>query len=210
MKGSLVLILLFILVCVGTVFGQTRPEIALTVNERFLDAALESVFAKGEPPSVALRAQAADTECKESITLLREINGVKSTVRFRDGRIVVPLAFRGSYRPPFIGCVDFSGTAEAVVEPEFDAQRQRVVAKSRLTNVSLTGSGGVGSSLLARLMQTSVDQKVNPIELIRLERLSFLFPIQSTGSLRLNAVGFRYTVQNGSITFFIPYEFVRL
>jgi hypothetical protein len=191
-----------------TAFGQ-KSEVALTVNEQFVDAALDAVFAKGDPPSVALKPEAADPKCAETITLLRELNGTKSSVRFREGRIIVPLAFRGSYKPPLIGCVDFSGTAEAVVEPEFDAQGQRVIAKAKLTNVSLNGTGGVGGALMAKLMQTSVDEKINPVELIRLEKLSFLFPIQNAGALRLNAVGFRYAVQNGSVTFYIPYEFVR-
>jgi hypothetical protein len=153
--------------------------------------------------------EGSDANCRESVTLLRELNGVKSAVRFRDGKIIVPLAFRGNYRPPLIGCVDFSGTAEAVVEPEFDAQGQRIIARSKLTNVALTGSGGLGGSIMAKLMQSSIDEKINPVELVRLERLSFLFPIQNTGSLKLNAVGFRYAVQNGSVTFYIPYEFVR-
>jgi hypothetical protein len=187
--------------------GQ-KSEIALTVNEQFVDAALDAVLSKGEPPAVALKAESAPS-CREAVTLLRELGGVKSAVRFREGKIIVPLAFRGSYSPPLIGCVDFAGTAEALIEPEFDVQGQRVIAKAKLTNVSLHGSGGFGGSLLARLMQTSIDEKINPVELIRLEKLSFLFPIQTTGALRLNAVGFRYAVQNGSVTFYIPYEFIR-
>ena len=191
-----------------TAFGQ-KSEIALTVNEQFVDAAIDAVLSKGEAPIVALKANVGDATCRETVTLLREMNGVRSAVRFREGKIIVPIAFRGNYRPPLIGCVDFSGTAEAVVEPEFDAPGQRVIAKSKLTNISLNGTGGFGGALMAKLMQSSIDEKINPVELVRLERLSFLFPIQNTGSLKLNAVGFRYVVQNGSVTFFIPYEFVR-
>ncbi len=203
-----IVFLLFISVSASAAFGQ-KSEVALTVNEQFVDAALDALFAKGEPPSVALRPEPADAKCNETLTLLRELNGTKSSVRFREGKIIVPLAFRGSYRPPLIGCLDFSGTAEAVVEPEFDSQGQRVIAKAKLTNVSLNGSGGIGGALMAKMMQTSVDERINPVELIRLEKLSFLFPIQNAGALRLNAVGFRYAVQNGSVTFYIPYEFVR-
>lgn len=189
-------------------FGQ-KSEIALSVNEQFVDAALDAVLSKGEPPAIPLKAESGDASCRESVTLLRELNGVRSGVRFREGKINVPLAFRGSYRAMFIGCVDFSGTGEAVVEPEFDSQNQRIIAKTKLTNIALSGMAGVGSSLLAKLLQSNIDEKINPVELIRLEKLSFLFPIQNTGSLRLNAVGFRYTVQNGSVTFYIPYEFIR-
>ena len=188
--------------------GQ-KSEIALSVNEQFVDAALDAVLSKGEPPAIPLKAEAGDASCHESVTLLRELNGVRSGVRFREGKINVPLAFRGSYKAMFIGCVDFSGTGEAIVEPEFDSQNQRIIAKTKVTNIALSGMAGVGSSLLAKLLQSNIDEKINPVELIRLEKLSFLFPIQNTGSLRLNAVGFRYAVQNGSVTFYIPYEFIR-
>ena len=208
MKFFRPLCLALVLITTHLALGQ-KSEIALTVNEQFVDTALDAVLAKGEPPSIALRDNGADANCKESVVLLRELNGVKSGVRFREGTIIVPLAFRGNYRPPVIGCVDVAGTAEAVVEPEFDAQNQRVIARARLTNVSLNGTGGIGSGLMAKLVQSSVDERINPVELIRLEKLSFLFPIQNTGTLKLNAVGFRYTVQNGSVTFYIPYEFVR-
>jgi hypothetical protein len=201
-----IVLLLFVFASFG--FAQ-KSEIALTVNEQFLDTAIDAVLAKGDPPTVALRPESADPKCSETVTLLRELNGVKSAVRFREGKIIVPLAFRGNYRPPLLGCVDFAGTAEAVVQPEFDALGQRVIAKTTLTNISLNGTGGIGGALMAKMMQSSVDEKINPLELIRLEKLSFLFPIQNTGTLRLNAVGFRYAVQNGSVTFYIPYEFVR-
>ena len=199
---------LLIFIFAGLALGQ-KSEIALTVNEQFVDAAIDAVLGKGEPPTVALKENSSDANCRETVTLLRELNGVKSAVRFRDGKIIVPIAFKGNYRPPLIGCVDFSGTAEAVVEPEFDAQGQRVIARSKLTNVSLNGTGGMGGALMAKLMQSTIDEKINPVELIRLDKLSFMFPIQSSGSLRLNAVGFRYAVQTGSVTFYIPYEFVR-
>ncbi len=198
----------FFLLFASLALGQ-KSEIALTVNEQFVDTAIDAVLSKGEPPSVALKENSSDTNCRETVTLLRELNGIKSAVRFRDGKIIVPIAFKGNYRPPLIGCVDLSGTAEAVVEPEFDPQGQRIVARSKLTNVSLTGTGGIGGSIMAKLMQSSIDEKINPVELLRLEKLSFLFPIQNTGALRLKAVGFRYSVQPGSVTFYIPYDFVR-
>ena len=66
--------------------GQ-KSEIALSVNEQFVDAALDAVLSKGEPPAIPLKAEAGDAGCHESITLLRELNGVRSGVRFREGKI---------------------------------------------------------------------------------------------------------------------------
>jgi len=110
---------------------------------------------------------------------------------------------------PFIGCIDAAGSADTVIDLEFDQAGQRVVARAKVTGVSLNGTGGVGKNLLGRLVQSSVDERVNPIEVVKLERLSFVFPIQNSGSLKLTAVGFRYTIQNGLINLHIAYDLVR-
>ncbi len=191
-----------------SVFGQQRPEVTLTLNEAFMDAAIDAVLQKGEPPSIELREQ-TDPACRESIRVVRETNGVRTTVRFREGRIIAPIAFVGNYKMPIIGCVDISGWAEAIIDLELDSANQRILARVRVKNVSLNGTGGVGSALVARLVQSSIDQMVNPIEIIKLEKLSFAFPIQTAGSLRLIATGFRYTVQPGSVNLHVSYEFIR-
>jgi len=175
-----------------------------------MDAAIDAVLQKGEPPAVDLRAEQTDQACRESIRLRRDSGGVKSSVRFRDGKIVAPIAFVGNYKLPVIGCIDFAGWAETVIELEFDATGQRILARAKVANVTLDGTSGVGRSLLGRLVQSSVDERVHPIEIVKLERLSLLFPVQNSGTLRLNAAGFRYTIQNGSINLHIAYDIARV
>lgn len=187
-----------------------RPEIAVTLNQQFFDSAIDAVLSKGEPPLVELRPGGNENaECRETIRIAREMNGVRTAVRFREGKILAPVAFSGSYRFPLVGCVDFAGWAETAVELELDAANQRVLARARVLSVSLNGTAGVGKSLLAPLVQSALDKKINPIELIRLDRLSFAFPIDGTASLRVKAAGFRTAVQNGSLTIFLPYEITR-
>lgn len=187
-----------------------RPEIALTLNEQFFDAAIDAVLSKGEPPSIELRNGGNENaECREAIRLAREMNGVRTSVRFRDARILVPIAFNGSYRFPLVGCTDFSGWAEATVNLEFDAAGQRVLARAKINSVSLNGTGGVGKSLVAPLVQSALDKKINPIELVRLDKLTFVLPVDRSGNLRLRATGFRNSVQNGSLTIFLNYELSR-
>jgi len=198
----------FLLIAAFSALAQ-RPEITLTLNEQFLDATIDAVLQKGEPPAVDLRSEQSDPSCRESLRLRRESSGVKTAVRFREGKIIAPIAFEGSYRMPLLGCIDAAGSADTVVDLEFDQGGQRVVARARVTGVSLNGTGGVGKNLLGRLVQSSVDERVNPIEVVKLERLSFVFPIQNSGSLKLTAVGFRYTIQNGLINLHIAYDLVR-
>lgn len=151
------------------------------------------------------------TGCKESIRLQREIDGVRTTVRFRDGKIYAPIAFSGSYNPPLIGCVDFQGWAETNIDLEFDRQSQKLIGKVRVLNVQLSGAGGIGSSILTRLVQSSIDRKINPVEIFQTDKLSFLVPIQTAGgSLQMKAVGFRHEVGSGVLNVYIAYQFIKV
>ena len=148
--------------------------------------------------------------CNESIRLQREIDGVRTAVRFRDGKIYAPIAFSGSYNPPLVGCVDFQGWAETNIDLEFDRQSQKLVGKIRVLNVQLSGTGGIGSSFITRLVQSSIDKKVNPIEILRADKLSFLVPVQNAnGSLQMKSVGVRTELGNGVLNVFVAYQFTK-
>lgn len=212
----------FLILAVGTSssFAQ-RAEIKLELNEPFFDALLDAVFQSAGPIEFSLAenrtATAADLgigssfspslPCYESVRVLRESGGVRTAVRFREGKIVAPLAFSGSYNPPLVGCVDFAGTAEAIVDLQFDESSQRLMARARVTNVLLNGTGGIGGALVARMVQGSIDKKINPIEVVSLDRLSFIVPIQKTPGLKMRAVGIRHAVVGNSLNVFVMFEF---
>ncbi len=153
------------------------------------------------------KSETRNPACKESIRLQREIDGVRTAVRFRDGRIFAPIAFSGNYNPPLIGCVAFSGWAETNIELEFDRERQTLFGRARATNVQLSGMRGVGSSLVTKLVQSSIDRRINPIQILPLEKVSFVVPVQNAGNLRMKAVGMRHEIVNGAVNVRIAYEF---
>lgn len=195
-----------------------RTEITISFTEQFFDALLDAVFQHSAPPEFKLSttpqrkpiANAFGPErsaCTESIKLMRESEGVRTAVRFRNGQILAPLAFSGSYNPPFIGCVPFAGWAETTVELEFDQPGQRLVARARVHNVSLSGTGGVGSALIGKMIQSSIDKKINPIELIRTDKVSFMLPLQNSNGLRMKATGFTREIVNGQLNVRVAYEF---
>ncbi|MBK6751763.1 MAG: hypothetical protein KA956_01945 [Pyrinomonadaceae bacterium] len=208
-----------------------KAEVTISLNEPFFDALLDSVFLNYEPPQFSIarvgsyddaansalsffgyRGPSAESEpgfCTETVKILRENNGVRTAVRFRDGKVYVPLAFSGGYAPPFIGCVDFAGMAEADVDLEFDATTQRLVGRARVTNVNLNGTGGLGGTVIARLIQGSIDKKLNPIEILSLEKVSFGLPIPNTGPLKMKATGVRPEILNGSVQIRITYDFLK-
>ena len=135
--------------------------------------------------------------------------GARTAAQFRDGQIRVPLAFSGNYAPPFVGCIEFSGWADSVLDLEFDQSSQKLIGRSRVTGVHLDGTGGMGSTAIAKLLQSSIDKRLNPIEIFPLDKLSFGIPIPSTGTLRMRAVGIRHEVSNGVLNLRITYEFTK-
>lgn len=147
--------------------------------------------------------------CTETVKILREMNGVRTAVRMREGKILVPLAFSGSYAPPFVGCVDFAGVAEANIDLEFDREGQRLIGRAHVLNVNLNGTGGLGGSIIAKMLQGSIDKKLNPIEILTLDKVSFMVPIQNAGKIRMKAVSVTPEVLNGSISVRITYDFLK-
>lgn len=231
MKFKNYAILIWLLLFVSLANGQ-RTEVTISFSEQFFDALLDAVFQHSTPPEFPLaqkEVNGRDAEarsftnsfsasprlggkipaCNESIKLLRETNGIRTAVRFREGKIYAPMAFSGSYNPPFIGCVEFGGWAETNIDLEFDQNGQRLIARARVTNVSLNGTGGVGGSVVARLVQNSIDKKINPIEILRLDKVSFAVPIQNSANIRMKATGVRHSIENGVLHVHIAYEFVK-
>lgn len=233
MRYKVFILFAFLFAAVTSTNAQ-RTEITISLSEQFFDTVIDALFQNGAPPEFSIAGNASQTDfvpddrrtavsvtyphsftqaafrsCRESIRLSRENNGVRTAVRFRDGKIFAPLAFSGSYNPPLVGCVDFAGWAESNIDLSFDEQNQRLVATARVLNVSLNGTGGVGGNVIARMVQSSIDRKLNPIEIIKLDKISFMLPIQNSGNLRMRAVGVRHELVNGAINVHIAYEFQR-
>lgn len=172
-----------------TVRNKTRFEILNTESEIL-----------GPKPAV----------CNETIRLQREVNGVKTAVRFRDGKIYAPIAFSGSYNPPFVGCIDFQGWAETNIDLEYDRQNRKLVGRVRVLSVNLGGVTNLASGVLSRLVQSSIDKKINPVEILQIDKLSFTVPVQNAGgSLKMKAAGVRHEVNNGVLNVYIAYEFLK-
>jgi hypothetical protein len=183
--------------------GQ-RAEVTLQLNEQFFAAMLDSVYQNFDPPAFRLNDNASGCG---TLKILREASGMRTAVQFREGQIRLPLAFSGNYDPPFLGCVNFSGWADSIIDLEFDQSAQKVVGRARVTNVHLDGAGGVGSSVIAKMLQGTIDRRLNPIEILHLEKLTFGVPIPNTGTMRMRAIGIRHDLAGGVLNLHVTYEF---
>lgn len=214
--------------------AQQSADVTITLDERFFDVLLDAVFSNLQTPSFPLAAvekgenapgssqngfinamfettrnEIASGFCDESIRLLREVDGVKTSVKFRDGKIVVPIAFSGSYNPPLIGCFDFTGWADSTIALEFDQNTKSLIGRATVSNVRLSGTGGIGSSLIGRLVQSSIDSKINPISILQMDKVSFVVPVQNAGSLKMKATNIRHEIVDGAMNVRITYQFLK-
>ncbi|MDQ3635551.1 MAG: hypothetical protein M3405_13735 [Acidobacteriota bacterium] len=230
MKKKIISLIIVIFATANFANAQTA-EIKISLNEQFFDALLESVFKNLKPPKISLAelekgennrnaifqnasfpisplsTRHSPLICDESIRLLRETNGVKTAVRFRQGKIYVPIAFDGNYNPPLVGCIEFQGWAETNIELAFDRNKQALVGNARVLNINLNGAGGLGGEFLGRLVQSSIDKKINPIEIVKMDKISFTFPIRDSGNLSFRALEMRHKVNDKSIDVYVKYRF---
>lgn len=185
-------------------------EVLVVLNESFLNSLLVAVASQPEPPSFPLSKDGGSDRCASRVQLLREAAGERTAVRFRDGRISALVAFRGSYAAPLVGCLDFEGWADAYFQLEFDRERQALKARVTVRDLKLRN---VPSSLLGGgltgLVQDAIDDRVNPVEILRAEQLGARIPVTRDSQLRLRARDVRHEIVGTELRLHIVYELVQ-
>lgn len=129
--------------------SQQRPvrsgEATITVKEQFFNSFLDAIFDNLKAPATPLivtesdknRTDESAKSCPSAITLLRENSGVKTAVKFEQGKILAPLAFSGAYNSTFLGCLQFRGVAYTEWSLEFDRTAQVLQARIKVTDMRL-------------------------------------------------------------------------
>ena len=187
-------------------------EATVTVNEQFLNSFLTAIFDNLQEPSMPLTigGAASNAQCASEIRLKREVGGVRTAVHFEDGHIVGPLAFAGAYSASYLGCLEFSGWADAEVNLEFNNERRALVARFRLRDIHLNDVPALANGPLVTMVQTAIDRRYNPVDLLTIEQLSTRVNIQpAKGALQLRAREIRPEITPTGLTLHIIYEFVR-
>ena len=199
----------------------TRPsrigEATVTLSEQFFNAFLEAIFDNLKAPSMPLVITASDRNrtdesaqtCPSLLTLQREHGNVKTAVKFEQGRMVAPLAFTGSYNSTLLGCIEVRGWAQTEWNLEFDRAAQTLQARIRITDIHLENIPVLARGSLMQLVQSAIDSRINPLQLLRPEQLSSVVPIAPAGgSLRLHAKEVKPEIVPGSVHLHITYEFL--
>lgn len=165
---------------------------------------------KAEQAESAQAKSTSPAQCASVIVLEREVGGVRTAVRFENGRITAPLAFSGSYAVALLGCIRFQGWADTVIRLDFDRTRQVLSARVEVQDIHLSGVPSLASGVIVGLVQNSIDRRINPVEILQAAQLSARLPIAAAGgALRLMAKEVRPEVVPGALRLHIIYEFTK-
>ena len=205
--------------------GGTPPGTAVVMlDEKFFDAVLGAIFRDMNAPSFPLhlaglsgnmeQGQAANFRfaafqggCQDKVVLAPEGSGVKTGVRFTGGKMLAPLAFTGSYSI-FGSCIQFKGWAQASMTLSFDQAKQTVYGQLNVEGVNLEGAPIAVGGIITPLVQGSINQHVNPLEILRAPQLALTVPVQaSNGTLNAHVKDVRAEVADGILKLHITYDF---
>jgi len=154
-----------------------------------------------------LQPAAVEAQCDNVVVLNPEGNNVRTRVQFAGGKIIAPLAFTGSYRI-LTQCIQFNGTARATVELSFDQSKQTVFGRLNIEEVILEGTSSLVSGLVTAFVRKTIDERLNPFEVLRVSQLALSLPIQATGgTLKAQVKDVRAEVQEGALKMYLTYDF---
>ncbi len=192
--------------------------VVVSLSDSFVDRLLGTIFQDLGAPSfhlAGLRSEPRSTiqrvalqqGCANTITLAPENSNIKTEVQFANGKIAAPLAFSGNYN--LLGnCMQFKGWAQTSIELRFDQGKQTVFGQVNVEGVNLEGVNTVANNFITVFVRNAIDQRVNPLELLRAQQLQLLIPVKaSNGAVKAHVKEVRAEMNDGSLKMHISYEF---
>lgn len=195
----------------------------IVLRQAFFNEVLTAIFRDMNDPAFLLGSASIDPHesetgprlaafqdaptCDGRITILPEGSGVQTALRFENNRISAPLAFSGNYSSPF-GCIQFTGWAQTNLELRFDAAEQAVVGRINIETVNLDGVNPIISGFVTPIVQTTLNNRVNPIQILQGKQIAVDAPIASTGGrLRANVTDVRAEFRDHALNLYVIYAF---
>jgi hypothetical protein len=194
----------------------------IVLKQEFFNEALDTIFRDLNRPSFPITLassnstpsefqhalfQNAEQPCDGRITALAEGSGVKTSVRFENNRISLPLAFSGSYNSP-VGCFRYTGWAQTSIELRFDSAQQTVFGRVNVETINLDGVNPILSGLVTPIVQTTLNNRVNPIQILSGKQAAVNLPIASAGgTLKAEVKDVRAEFKDNALNLYVIYEF---
>lgn len=200
--------------------GDPAGTVVISLTDGFVDGLLGTIFKDLGAPSFQLagggwESRGATVEhvafqqgCTNMITLAPEEGSVKTEVQFSNGKISAPLAFSGNYN--LLGnCMQFKGWAQTSIGLRFDQASQTVYGQVDVEGVNLEGVNPIANNFVTVFVRNAIDQRVNPLELIRAQQLQLMIPVKaSNGAVKAQVKDVRAEMLEGALKMHISYEFI--
>lgn len=199
--------------------GDPAGTVVVSLTSGFVDGLLSTIFKDLGAPSFQLagrgwESHVATTQqvafqqgCTNTITLAPTGSNVKTEVQFTNGKILAPLAFSGNYN--LMGnCMQFKGWAQTSIALRFDQASQTVYGQVNVEGVNLEGVNPIANNFVTVFVRNAIDQRVNPLELIRAQQLQLMIPVKaSNGEVKALVKDVRAEMLEGALKMHISYEF---
>ena len=206
--------------------GVPAGTASVVLNQQFFDTVLATIFRDMNAPAfplnltgrnnfdVAPRPQLASFalqnnsgNCDGRIILQPTGSGATTGVRLENGKITAPLAFTGS--TSIIGqCINFAGWAQANLALRYDETQQTVFGQINVETVNLDGVSPLISGFVTPLVQTTINNRVNPIVILRGQQIALNMPIAATeGTLKANVKDVRSEIKENALNLYVTFDF---
>ncbi|MCY7377503.1 MAG: hypothetical protein LH472_16215 [Pyrinomonadaceae bacterium] len=205
--------------------GSPAGTASVVLNQQFFDTVLATIFRDMNAPAFPLnltgknnsdetpRPQLASFAlqnsggCDGKITLQPNGSGVATGIRLENGKITAPLAFTGS--TSIVGqCINFAGWAQANLALRYDESQQTVFGQINVETVNLDGVTPLVSGFVTPLVQNTINQRVNPIVILRGQQIALNLPIAATnGTLKANVKDVRSEIKENALNLYVTFDF---
>lgn len=190
--------------------GASQGAAQIVLRQEFFNEILNTIFRDMNDPAFPLGragAEVASSACDGRITVLPEGSGVQTALRFENNRISAPLAFSGNYSSP-VGCFPFTGWAQSNLELRYDATAKVVFGRINVETVNLDGVNPIISGLVTPLVQTTLNNRVNPVQILNGSQIGLDVPIASTGGrLQASVQDVRAEFRDDALNLYVVYSF---
>jgi hypothetical protein len=191
---------------------NTGGTAVIQLQQEFFAPVLQALLRDENAPTFPLSLgggtdQPADQITCGKITLRREGSGATTAVRMENGQILVPIAFTGNFNA-LGNCYEFSGWAQANLELRFDDAQKIVFGQINVQTVNLDGVPPVASGLITPLVQSTLNNRVNPVQILRGDQIVLNIPVKATNTnLQGQVNDVRAEVKENALFLYVIYNF---
>jgi hypothetical protein len=187
--------------------GPPTSTATIELDEQFFNTLLATIFRDVGSPSFP--AEQPGGGCQNRVVIVSQgANGTRTGVTLRNGEVVAPLAFQGGFTLAPLPCIPIAGTAQAGITLYFKQEEQTLYGQINVRTVNLENASPEDSPAITSFVQTALNERVNPITIIKGAPLAVALPVQAAGgTVQATAREVNSEVRDGKLRLTITYDF---